>query len=89
LLFETSIIGNLDPAAGDNAAENVITSLLNILEESYQIANKPAHTTLRGKIPSRFSKNPDRTDAIFVLTTALAASKFLIERIETYVTTIS
>jgi hypothetical protein len=89
LLVETSIIGNIDPAAGDNAAENVITRLLNILEEVYQIASKPVHTTLRGKIPSRFSMNPDRTDAIFVLTTALAASKFLIERIETYIKTVS
>ena len=89
LLVETSIICNIDPAAGDNAAENVITRLLNILEEVYQIASNPAHTTLRGKIPSRFSMNPDRTDAIFVLTTALAASKFLIERIETYIKTVS
>ncbi len=89
LLVETSIIGNIDPPAGDNAALDVITNFLDILENVYQIASKPAHTTLRGKTPSRFSMNPDRTEAIFVLTTTLAASKFLIERIETYVKTVS
>jgi hypothetical protein len=87
LLVETSIIGNLDPSAGDNAAEDVITNFLNIMENVYQIASKPAHTTLRGKAAHRFSINPDRSEANLVLTTALAASKFLLERIEIYVKT--
>ncbi len=40
------------------------------------------------RIPDLKGMNPDRTDAAFILTTGLAASKFLLERIEHYITTI-
>jgi hypothetical protein len=86
LLVETSIIGNVDPLAGDLASEDVIDRFLKIMDNVYWIASKPAHTKLKGK-SSRFSMNPDRTDAVFVLTVALASSKFLLQRIEHYIAT--
>jgi hypothetical protein len=88
LLVETSIIGNVDPPAGDLAAKDVIDKFLKIMDNAYWIASKPAHTKSKDKPPKRFSMNPDRTDAIFVLTVGLASCKFLLERIEHYIATV-
>lgn len=48
LLVETSIIGNIDPHAGDLAAEDVIDKFLKMMDNAYWIASKPAHTRLKG-----------------------------------------
>ncbi|MFL6495389.1 MAG: hypothetical protein ACJ703_03070, partial [Nitrososphaera sp.] len=86
LLVDTGIIGNVDPQGGDNAAADVIDRFLKIMDNAYWIASKPAHTKL--KSGQRFSMDPDRTDAILILTVALATSKFLLERIEHYINTV-
>jgi hypothetical protein len=90
ILVNTGIIGNVDGSgSGDRSAEQYIDYYFKILENIYQMASKPAHTKLRGQtIPARFSMTPDRSDAVFVLTMALAASKFLIERINLYINTV-
>jgi hypothetical protein len=90
ILVETGIIGNVDNSgSGDRSAEQYIDYYFKILDNIYQMASKPAHTKLRGRaIPERFSMTPDRSDAVFVFTTALAACKFLIERINLYINTV-
>jgi hypothetical protein len=88
LLVETSIIGNIDPSGGDFAAAEVIVNFSNILDNTYWIASKPAHTKLQKKPQKRFSMDPDRADALLVLTIALASSKYLLQRIEHYITTV-
>jgi hypothetical protein len=86
LLVETGIIGNTDPNAGNLASGDVMDKFFKIMDNAYWIASKPAHTKLKGS-SLRFSMNPDKTEAIFVLTVALASARFLIQRIEHYIAT--
>jgi hypothetical protein len=89
LLVDTGIIGNVDNSgSGDRSAEQYIDYYFKILDNIYQMASKPAHTKLRGQMAPRFSMTPDRADAIFVLTTGLAAAKFLLEKINLYINTV-
>jgi hypothetical protein len=75
LLVETGIIVNINPPAGDLASEDVMDKFFRIMDNAYWIASKPAHTKLKGS-SLRFGMNPDRTDAILVLTVALASAEF-------------
>lgn len=84
LLVETSIIGNIDPNAGDTAAEEVICNFMRIMDNTYWIASKPAHTKLK-KSGDKFSMHPDRSEALLVLVVGLAAFRFLLERIDFYI----
>ena len=86
LLVETGIIVNINPPAGDLASEDVMDKFFRIMDNAYWIASKPAHTKLKGS-SLRFGMNPDRTDAILVLTVALAYAKFLLQRIDHYMAT--
>jgi hypothetical protein len=88
LLIQTRIIDNIDSSAGDIAAEEVMNDFFEILEKVYHIASKPAHTKGKGKSGGSFAMNPHKAEAVYVLTMGLAASKFLLERIETYIMTI-
>jgi hypothetical protein len=88
LLIYTGIIRNIDSSRGDIAGEDVMNNFFEILDKVYQIASKPAHTKGKGKSGGSFAMNPDKAEAVYVLTMGLAASKFLLERIETYIMTI-
>lgn len=91
VLVQTGVIGNIDSSlGGDTSAEQYVNYFFKCLENIYQMASKPAHTKLRGQQqpPIQFSMMPDRSDAIFVLTSTLSASKFLLDKISTYVNTV-
>ncbi|MGH9963999.1 MAG: hypothetical protein ACRD5E_04100 [Nitrososphaeraceae archaeon] len=86
LFVDPGVVSNIDPTGGDKAAEDLIEKFVNILENLYQIASKPAHTMLRPNKggPLRFRFNPDLSDAEFALQIGLSSAKYLISKCRTY-----
>lgn len=93
LLIQTGIIHKTEFDSDEKtAAQQHMKYLFSILENLYQISSKARHTTIRernkGENPKGFGMSPDRDEAVFVTELGLIASKYLISKIDNYLTRI-
>lgn len=92
LMIKSGTIYNTDLESGERtAALEHMKDFFCILERLYQISSKARHTTTRGdknkgEKPKGFGMNPDRDEAILVTELGLSGAKYLISKLDRYLT---
>lgn len=83
LFIDTGIIRDVDPGAALEASEEIIEDIWESFRNLHDIDSKPLHTTTKTrKNKLSFTMSPEKADAEYVLTEALAKAKYLNTRIE-------